>query len=238
MFSWERIWRAIGIVFAVLFIIAYVIYGSQPNVGASAVELSSFYDGNRTRILIATVILSLAVLFLLWFAAALSGVIRDAGQGTWATAATASSAALGAIFWVLIALRAALAYSIAGAGNNQLTSGLNDLSWVLMVLSSYPAAMLVMAGSFGLWRAKIISGASFTPGLAALVLVLLGAMSWAGSGLFTPDGAYTRFISPIIFLAWVGVVSGFLYMLKPSPVSMPDRAAASTATGIRASQPS
>ena len=217
MFGWERIWRAIGIVFAVLFIIAYVIYGSQPKVGASAVELSSFYDGNPTQILIATVILSLAVLFLLWFAAALLTVIRDAGQGTWATAATASSAALGTIFWVLIALRAALAYSIAGSGSNQLTSGLNDLSWVLLVLSSYPAAMLVMAGSFGLWRAKIISSASFAFGVAALVLVLLGAMSWAGSGHFTPDGAYTRFISPIIFLTWVGVVSGFLSMLRPSP---------------------
>jgi hypothetical protein len=235
MFGWERIWRAIGIVSVVLFIIAYVISGSQPKVGASAVELSSFYDGNRTRILMATVILGLAVLFLLWFAAALSGVIRDAGQAVWATAATASSAALGAVFWVLIALRTVLAYSIAGAGSNQLTSGLNDLSWVLMVLSSYPAATLVMAGSFGLWRAKIISGVSFGAGVAAVVLVFLGAMCWAGSGLFAPDGAYTRFIWPIIFLAWVGVVSGFLSMLRPSPVSTPDRA---TATGSRASQPS
>ena len=34
MFGWERIWRAIGIVSLVLFIIAYVIYGSQPKVGA------------------------------------------------------------------------------------------------------------------------------------------------------------------------------------------------------------
>ena len=196
-----------------------------------AVELSSFYDGNRTRILMATVILGLAVLFLLWFAAALSGVIRDAGQAVWATAATASSAALGAIFWVLIALRATLAYSIVGAGSNQLTSGLNDLSWALLVLSSFPAAMLVMAGSFGLWRAKIISTASFALGVAALLLVLLGAMAWAGDGIFAPDGAYTRFISPIIFLAWVGVVSGFLCLRRPSPVSTPDRAAVSTVTG-------
>ncbi len=165
-------------------------------------------------------------------------MLRDAGQGTWATAATAASAALGAVFFVLITLRAALAYSIAGSGSNQIASGLNDLSWVLMVLSSYPAAMLVMAGSFGLRQAGIISRASFGAGVAAVVLLLLGAMTWAGDGIWAPDGAYTRFISPIIVLAWVGVVSGFLYMLRPSPVSTPDRAAVSTATGSRPSQPS
>ncbi|HEY6408448.1 MAG TPA: hypothetical protein VIY29_13350 [Ktedonobacteraceae bacterium] len=238
MSIWERNWRASGIVFAVFFIIAYVMSGSQPKIGASAVELSSFYAGNSMRILMSSVTLGFAVLFLLWFAAALSGVIRDAGQGTWATAATASSAALGAIFWVLIALRAALAYSIVGAGSTQLASGLNDLSWALLVFSSLPAAMLVMGGSFGLWRAKIISGAAFAPGLAAVVLGVLGATTWAGAGIWAPDGAYTRFIWPLIFLAWVAVVSGFLSLRRPSPVSTPDRAAVSTATGSRASQPS
>src|SRR5260370_24117198 len=100
MIDWERQFRSSGISFAVLFIIGYVISGSQPQVGASAAELVSFYDGHHTRILIATVILGFAILCLLWFAAALSSVLRDAGQGTWATAATAASAALGVAFFV------------------------------------------------------------------------------------------------------------------------------------------
>jgi hypothetical protein len=66
---WERLWRMSGINFVVFFIIAYVIYGSQPQVGASAEELAAFYDGDRTRILIAAVVAGLAVLNLLWFAA-------------------------------------------------------------------------------------------------------------------------------------------------------------------------
>jgi hypothetical protein len=146
--------------------------------------------------------------------------------------------ASGLVFFVLLTLRAALAYSITGSGSNQIASGLNDLSWALMVFSSLPAAMVVMAGSFGLWQAKIISGASFAPGVAAVVLGVLGAMIWAGAGIWAPDGAYTRFIWPIIFLAWVAVVSGFLSLRRPSPVSTPDWAAVSTATGSRASQPS
>jgi hypothetical protein len=39
--NWERVWRASGIVFVVFFIVAYVIYGDQPKVGASADELAS-----------------------------------------------------------------------------------------------------------------------------------------------------------------------------------------------------
>ena len=227
MIDWERQFRSSGISFAVLFIIASVISGSQPNVGAPAAELVSFYDGHRTRILIATVILGFAVLALLWFAAALSSVIRDAGQGTWATAATAASAAFGVTFFLLITLNATQAYTIAGSANDQFTSGLNDLSWALKVLASFPAAMLIMAGTFGLRQAGIISRASFGVGVAAVVLVLLGATTWAGDGFWTPSGAYTRFISPIIGLVWIMVVSGFLYRLNPSTVRTSERAAVS-----------
>jgi hypothetical protein len=49
-------------------------------VGASAEKLDSFYDGDRTRILIATVIFCIGFLNLLWFAAALSTDLRDAGK--------------------------------------------------------------------------------------------------------------------------------------------------------------
>ena len=52
---WERLWRLSGINFVVFFIIAYVIYGHQPQVGASADALAAFYGGDRTRILIAAV---------------------------------------------------------------------------------------------------------------------------------------------------------------------------------------
>jgi hypothetical protein len=209
----------------VLLIIGWVIYGSQPKVGASADKLVSFYDGDRTRILIAAIILGINVLNLMWFAAALTSVLRDAGKGGWGTAATASSAALGVVFFLLITLGAALAYSIAGSGSSEITSALNDLSWVLMVIASFPAAMLVMAGAFGLQRAGIISNAFFAAGVAAVVLVLLGGTTWASDGFWAPDGAYSRFISPIVFLVWIALLSGFLYMRNPSPVTTPDRAA-------------
>jgi hypothetical protein len=60
---------------------------------------------------------------------------------------------------------------------------------------SFPAAMLIMAETFGLWRAGVISNALFWAGLAAVVLVLLGGTTRSSHGIWAPDGAYSRFIS-------------------------------------------
>jgi hypothetical protein len=213
---WERLWRMSGINFVIFSIIAYVIYGHQPQSGASADALVGFYDGERTRILLASVFSGMAVLNLLWFAASLRTTLADAEQDGWGAAATASSAALGGMFLLLITLGTALAYSIAGSGNLALTSGLNDFAWAFAVMSSFPRAMLIMAGTFGLWRAKIISNTLFAAGVAAVVLVLLGGTTWLGGGFWAPYGAYSRFVSPIIGLVWVLVVSRILLTRSPA----------------------
>ena len=76
--------------------------------------------------------------------------------------------------------------------------------------------MLIMAGSFGLWRAQLISNTLFAACVAALVLVLLGGTTWLSSGFWAPDGAYSRFLSPIIGLVWVVVVSRVLLRRSPA----------------------
>ena len=213
---WERLWRTAGIQSVLCFIVAYIVSGYQPQVGASADALAVFYDGGRMRILIAAVFYGLAVLNLMWFAAALRTTLADAGQDGWGAAATAASAALGACFLLFIALVAALAYSIASSGNHILTSGLNDFVWAGFVLTSFPRAMLVMSAAFGLWRARLISNALFAAGVAAVVLVLLGGTTWLSGGLWAPDGVYSRFVSPAIGLAWGLVVSGVLLTRRPA----------------------
>jgi len=68
---WERLRRAAGIQSVLCFIVAYIVYGHQPQVGASADALADFYDGDRMRILIAAVFYGLAVLNPMWFEGAL-----------------------------------------------------------------------------------------------------------------------------------------------------------------------
>lgn len=213
---WERLWRTGGVQSLFCFVIAYLIYGHQPEVGASPDVLVGFYDGERTRILIAAVFSGLAILNLMWFAAALRTTLADAGQDGWGAAATASSAAVGALFLLLITVVAALAYSIAGKGNQTLTSGLNDLAWAGVVLTSFPRAMLIMSGAFGLWRARLISNALFAARVAGVVLVLLGGTTWMRDGFWSPYGVYSRFVSPFIGVVWVVVVSRVLLTRSPA----------------------
>lgn len=213
---WERLWRSAGIQSLGCFIVAYVIYGAQPHVGTSADALTAFYSGDRTRILMAAIFFGLAVLNLMWFAAAIRTTLADAGQDGWGAAATASSSALGAIFLLLIALSAGLAYSIAGSGNSTFTSGLNDFAWALVVLSSFPRAMLIMSAAFGLWRAGLISNGLFAVGVAAVVLVLLGGTTWLSGGFWAADGVYSRLVSPVIGILWALVVSGVLLTRRPA----------------------
>jgi hypothetical protein len=213
---WEHLWRTAGIQFIAFFIITSVIYGYQPPVGASADALAAFYGAHRTRILIAATLSSLNLLNLLWFAAALRTTLADAGQDGWGTAATVSSAAFGALSILLYSVVAALAYSIAGSGNTTLTSALNDVTWALVVLISFPRAMLIMSGAFGLWRAKLISNSLFAVGVAAVVLGVLGGTTWLSGGFWAPDGAFSRFGSPILLLAWVVVVSRVLLTRSPA----------------------
>src|SRR3954451_14851598 len=52
---WERLWRMSGITFVIFFVIAYVVYGHPPQVSAWPDALVAFYEGDRTRILIAAV---------------------------------------------------------------------------------------------------------------------------------------------------------------------------------------
>jgi len=213
---WERLWRTAGLQSVLCFIVAYIVYGQQPLIGASADALAAFYGGDRMRILIAAVFYGLAVLNLMWFAAALRTTLADAGQDGWGAAATASSAALGSLFLLLIAVVAVLAYSIAGSGNPMLTSGLNDFVWAGFVLTSFPRAMLVMASAFGLWRARLISNALFAAGVAAVVLGLLGGTTWLTGGFWAPDGVYSRFVWPAIGVVWGMVVSGVLLTRSPA----------------------
>src|SRR5690348_2870729 len=116
---WERIWRSAGIQSIAFFVVGYIIYGLPPKVGASSDKLTSFYDGDRTRILIAAIFFGFAALNLMWFGAALSSALRDAGKGGWGAAATAATAAFGGIVLIYVSVGTALAYSIAGSGNNQ-----------------------------------------------------------------------------------------------------------------------
>jgi succinate dehydrogenase/fumarate reductase cytochrome b subunit len=223
--NWERYGRATGIVFVVLFIVSYLIYGSPPKIGASTSDITSFYDGDRGKILTAMVIFGVAIVFLFWFVAAIASALRDVGKGGWGSATIAAGTALGTVFLVLVALNAGLAYSIAGYGDEGVITALSDMSWIIGVTVSYPAALLIGAASIGLLGTRLVPSWYGPVGILAAILILLGGTTWATSGFWAADGAYSQWISPIIAMAWIAVTSGLLYMRAPSTAVAPERAA-------------
>src|SRR5437879_11377555 len=113
--TWERLWRGSGINAVALFRAGYFVYGTQPGIGAPPDTVVAFFASHHARILWAAVFFGLGgVLNLMWFAAAIRSTLREAGQGGWGSAATASSAAVGAVFLVLVSVAAARACSIVG----------------------------------------------------------------------------------------------------------------------------
>jgi hypothetical protein len=213
----EFLWRTAGVQAVGLFVVAYAIYGYQPGVGASADALAAFYGGHSTRILIAAIFGGMTVLNLMWFAAALRATLADVGRDGWGAAATTASAVTGGLFLLLIALGSAQSFSIAASGNQAFVSGLNDLSWAIIVLSSFARAMLIMSGVFGLWRANLISNGVFALGVVGgVVLELVGGMTWIGGGLLAPDGIYNRFVTPFILVIWVFGVTKVLLKRRPA----------------------
>ena len=206
----ENLWRMSGVQAVAFLIIGSVVAGFGPGIGASSEALGAFYAANSVRILIATPILGLGVLNLMWFAAAIRTTLADNGLDGWGAAATAASSAFGAIAFLLIAAQAVLAYTVAGSGNVSFTTGLSDISWAGVVLSSFPRAMLVMAGSFGFWRAGFISNRAFVIAVGAVIAGVLGGTTWLPDGIWAPDGLYSRIIWPAIGLVWVVAISRVL----------------------------
>src|SRR5262245_15552872 len=122
----EKLWRGAGTQAVAFAVIGTVVYTFQPAIAAP--------------------IFGLAIMNLTWWAAARRTTLAYAGLDGWGTAATAASAALAGIFFGLLALATAVP-SIAASGNEELVSTLTELGLAGFVLSSFPRAMLIMAGS-------------------------------------------------------------------------------------------
>ena len=66
------------------------------------------------------------------------------------------------------------------------------------------------------WRSGLISNRLFAVGVAAVVLTLLGGTTWPSSGVWAPDGVYSRLVSPVIGPIWVTAAGGLLLTRGPA----------------------
>jgi hypothetical protein len=203
----ENLWRSSGIQGVAFLVVGAILAGVGPSIAASPDSIAAFYTANSTRLLIATPILALGVLNLVWFMQSIRVALAEVGLDGWGAAATAASAMMGATLFLLIAVQGVLAYAIAGTGANALTSGLNALLAAGFVLSSFPRAMFVMAPSFGFWRAGYISNVQFVVAVGLVILGVLGGTTWIAGTIWAPDAAFSRIVLPVLEVVWVVWIS-------------------------------
>ena len=182
----EHLWRGAGVQAVGFALVGLAVYAINPFIAAP--------------------ILGLAILNLTWWAAAVRTTLADAGLDGWGAAATAASSALAGLFFVLLALATTTA-ALAGTGNDTVVSALNQVGSSLFVLSSFPRAMLVMAPTFGFWRAGLISNKQFVAGVALVILGVLGGTTWIDGTIWAQDGLFARIIWPALGLAFVVAAS-------------------------------
>ena len=148
--NWERSARASGAVFVVLAVAAFVIAGESPKVSDSAEEVVNYLDSNRNQLIVGSLLFAIGFVFFLWFAAAVANHLRERGEGRVAATVLVAGAAFAAVQFVVMALFATLAFSVAGAGDATLTKALYDLDVGLDNLDGLVGGLFVLAASVGL----------------------------------------------------------------------------------------
>ena len=229
--NWERWARAAGVGFVVLAVAAFIVGGEAPGVGDSTDDLVSYYDGDRGKVLVSALLFAFALAALLWFAAAISNLVREKGEGRVAAMVIAGATAFVSLQLVLTGIAASLAYSIAGGGDPGVTKALFDLQWVLDVFAALPAAVFVLASSVGFMRVRATPSWLSWAGVALAALFLLRSTNWARGGFWSPTGEYVFILIPAAML-WILVTSIALARAPASSQSADTPAVASpSATG-------
>ena len=225
--SWERWSRGFGMLFVVVVIVAFALFGDQPKVDASAGSVVSFYGDHHSRIAWATALFMFSFLFLAWFVAAMTNAMRGRGEGRLANAVLLTVAVFVAAQVLVGTLSAGLAVSFAnGAVTPEVARTLNTLAWCADTLAAYPLVGAILAATGGLTRAKLLPGWYAWFGGLVAVIVLLRGTTWASDGFWAPSGEYV-YAAIFAALSWTFVTSLLLYRV-PVEAEAPVRSAAPT----------
>jgi hypothetical protein len=223
--SWERWARGMGVVFAVLALIAFLTFGEAPKLEDRAEDVASFYRDDSGRVLTGLTIFGFSFLPLYWFVGAVANALRLSGEGRLAATTIAFLAAWAGAQFVFMASAAPLAVSIAETADPEVSQALNGLGLAIDNVSAFALAGGILAASVGLARARLLPDWFLWFGLVAAVLVVLHGTNWADEGFWSPGGGYLVVVV-VAGLLWTTVTSVLLFRapLIEDPAARPSQA--------------
>jgi hypothetical protein len=204
----------LGVVFALLVVVAAWLQWDTPGVDASNSDWTAYYadSANRRRDEIAFLLIGLAGLCFLQFLGSLRGALARA-EGEPAritTAAIASGAAFIAIAIAAHAVGTAMSWSVGWYGDELTVDAdtarvLAGLSQALYVMSLFAAAgMAVATATIALWMRALPAWLGWLSALAAIAGIL-GILGLPG----------------LVVLVWIAVLSAYLVWPRPTPTAQP-----------------
>jgi hypothetical protein len=196
---WDRWSPAAGIVFVVLWIVAFAVTSGSPDTGDADAKILSYYadSGHRARDFAGLFLVLAASLFFLWFLGVLRARLAavEGSVGRLATAAFGAGVASTVLWFAAVTTFASPSFARSDTSKFQLDPDtwrlLNDLGYTLWFGGTTIAAVTVVATAVLSWRTGLLprwlTWLSFVVAATLLVAFL--------------------FIPILIFLGWVLVVS-------------------------------
>jgi hypothetical protein len=206
---WARLSAAMGIPFVIGFIVLGALSGNSPDYKSSDGDITAWYanHSHRARDIAGIFILAVSAIFFLWFLGGLRETLRsvEGAGGRVASIAAASGTALITLLALAGSLFSAVAFVVSEAGGTfrldpdtfRLLSGFGYLTYVVAFMLGAPLAFGVAAIA---WRTRIL------PRWLAVASVLAGIAALAS---FT-------FITTLVYIAWVLLLSGYLTFRLPA----------------------
>jgi hypothetical protein len=225
--TWERWSRGMGVVFAVLALVAFLTFGEAPKLEDSADEVASFYREDGGRVLTAITIFGFSFIPLFWFVGAIANALRRSGEGRLAATAIGLLAAWAGAQFLFMASAAPLAVSVAETADPDVSHALNGLGLAVDNVSAFALAGGILAASVGLSAARLLPAWFLWFGVVVALLVVLHGTNWADEGFWSPGGGYV-YIVVIAGLLWTIVTSVLLFRapLVEEPAARPGAAPA------------
>jgi hypothetical protein len=212
---WDRVAPGFGVVFAVFFVLGFLLIGDSPGLDDSPEEIATYFDEERGKLLTVIVLFGLAIVAFLWFLGSVVHTLRDeADESRLAATALGAGVVTTSIFGGIVLLNAALTFQIAEDGDAGVVAAVYDLAWVASTLISYPLAALVFATGIGAWRSRLLPAWFGWASAVVAVVILASGTTWARDGFWAPDGLYNAYITPIVFVVWT-VVASVLLLRRP-----------------------
>ena len=207
----ERLAPLTGVVYVVLLLVGFIVMGRGPDWLGPADEIVDHYTDDSTRVWVGGYFGMLAVFFFLWFVGSLRSFLRPAEGGTGRLSAVAfgGGVAAGALYLAsfTMSLTAAARADEPGGIGEQAATTLFDLGSVLFSVAVPIALAVVLAAT-----AVVGFRTAVLPTWLAWVTAVIAV------GLLTPVAWIVHFS---VFLAWVLLMSVFLYLRGAKPQAAP-----------------